>query len=89
MLGSADGTDTSNSAMQCAYVLLMVYDKTQNMYPAWNSESPSLVTNLLGRLRQGLVSILATLENYGTAFEALGGMRGKHAAQGGGKFGQE
>jgi hypothetical protein len=69
--------------MQCAYVLLMVYDKTQNMYPAWDSsESPPLVTNLLGRLRLGLMSILATLENYGTAFEALGGMRGKHTAQG-------
>jgi hypothetical protein len=64
-------------AMQCAYVLLMVYEKTQNMYPGWNGDAGALANDLLGRLQQGLLSILATLENYGTAFEALGGMRGK------------
>ncbi|KAH8681543.1 hypothetical protein BX600DRAFT_491737 [Xylariales sp. PMI_506] len=63
-------------AMQCAYVLLMVYEKTQSLYPGWNTDSGSLAANnLLGRLQQGLLSILATLENYGTAFEALSGMR--------------
>lgn len=63
-------------AMQCAYVLLMVYDKTQTMYSSWNGDTGSLANNLLGRLQEGILSILGTLENYGTAFEALGGMRG-------------
>ncbi|ORY58246.1 C6 zinc finger domain-containing protein [Pseudomassariella vexata] len=62
-------------AMQCAYVLLSVYEKTQAMYPAWNGDAEILIKNLLGRLQQGLLSILATLENYATSFEALGGMR--------------
>ncbi|KAK9771243.1 putative Zn(2)-C6 fungal-type domain-containing protein [Seiridium cardinale] len=62
-------------AMQCAYVLLMVHDKTQTMYSNWNGDTGSLANNLLGRLQQGILSILGTLENYGTAFEALGGMR--------------
>ncbi|KAI1853383.1 hypothetical protein JX266_002089 [Neoarthrinium moseri] len=62
-------------AMQCGYVLLMVHEKTQTMYSGWNGDTGSLANNLLGRLQQGLLSILATLENYGTAFEALGGMR--------------
>jgi hypothetical protein len=63
-------------AMQCAYALLMVHHKTKSLYPE-NSPSGPLVGSLLARLQQGLVSISATLENYATAFEALGGMRGK------------
>ena len=63
--------------MQCAYVLLSVYDKTQATYPQGTTCNDVLVNDLLGRLQQGMLSILATLENYGTAFEALGGMRGK------------
>lgn len=63
-------------AMQCAYVLLMVHDKTQTMYSTWNTNAGSLANDLLGRLQQGILSVLGTLENYGTAFEALGGMRG-------------
>lgn len=63
-------------AMQCAYVLLMVHAKTQTMYSTWSMESGSLANDLLSRLQQGILSILGTLENYGTAFEALGGMRG-------------
>ncbi|KAK7927161.1 C6 zinc finger domain-containing protein [Apiospora marii] len=66
-------------AMQCAYVLLSVYDKTQATYPQGTTSNDVLVNDLLGRLQQGMLSILATLENYGTAFEALGGMRGKQA----------
>ncbi|KAK7958314.1 hypothetical protein PG988_013162 [Apiospora saccharicola] len=62
-------------AMQCAYVLLSVYDKTQATYPQGTTSNDVLVNDLLGRLQQGMLSILATLENYGTAFEALGGMR--------------
>ncbi|KAI0177483.1 hypothetical protein BJ166DRAFT_23817 [Pestalotiopsis sp. NC0098] len=62
-------------AMQCAYVLLMVHAKTQTMYSTWSMESGSLANDLLSRLQQGILSILGTLENYGTAFEALGGMR--------------
>lgn len=65
-------------AMQCAYVLLSVYTKTQTAYPeAGASPGSVLVSDLLSRLQQGLLSTLATLENYGTAFEALGGMRGQ------------
>ncbi|KAK8118845.1 uncharacterized protein PG998_003471 [Apiospora kogelbergensis] len=62
-------------AMQCAYVLLSVYDKTQATYPQGTASKDVLVNDLVGRLQQGMLSILATLENYGTAFEALGGMR--------------
>ncbi|KAL7628967.1 hypothetical protein AAE478_000485 [Parahypoxylon ruwenzoriense] len=63
-------------AMQCSYALLMVKDRTESLYPPTNSEASPLVDNLRDRLQQGLISILVTLENYGTAFEALGGMRG-------------
>ncbi|KAI4866242.1 hypothetical protein F4820DRAFT_263003 [Hypoxylon rubiginosum] len=62
-------------AMQCSYALLMVKDRTESMYPTSTGESGPLVDNLRDRLQQGLVSILVTLENYATAFEALGGMR--------------
>jgi hypothetical protein len=67
-------------AMQCAYVLLTVYDRTQTLYSTWNPDAGPLANDLLGRLQQGILSILATLENYGTAFEALGGMRGINQA---------
>lgn len=95
-------------AMQCAYALLMVHQKTKTMYPypdAAAAESMGLgpaggagpggpggpgpgpgaqqrlvvVSGLVGRLQQGLTSIYATLSNYATAFEALGGMRGEWA----------
>ncbi|KAI1398327.1 hypothetical protein F4819DRAFT_468837 [Hypoxylon fuscum] len=62
-------------AMQCSYALLMVKDRTESMYPTPTGESAPLVDNLRDRLQQGLVSILVTLENYATSFEALGGMR--------------
>ena len=62
-------------AMQCAYSLLMVQNKTKSIYPE-SSGSGLLVDSLLLRLQGGLTSILATLENYSLAFEALGGMRG-------------
>ncbi|GAP92301.1 putative C6 zinc finger domain-containing protein [Rosellinia necatrix] len=62
-------------AMQCSYALLMVKDRTEALYPRSNGGSSVLVDNLRGRLQQGLLSVFATLENYATAFEALGGMR--------------
>ncbi|KAI1265880.1 hypothetical protein F5Y18DRAFT_426396 [Xylariaceae sp. FL1019] len=62
-------------AMQCSYALLMVKDRTESMYANSNGQSAALVDNLRDRLQQGLYSVLATLENYATAFEALGGMR--------------
>lgn len=85
-------------AMQCAYALLMIYQRTKSVYPLsvaeWNMELPSpwrgesvmdvgddlrsaSTRNLLVRLHRGLTSMSATLANYATAFEALGGMRGK------------
>lgn len=63
-------------AMQCSYALLMVKDRTESRYPTVVGEASPLVDNLRDRLQQGLVSILVTLENYATSFEALGGMRG-------------
>lgn len=63
-------------AMQSAYALLMVHQKTKSAYPPENGLSGPPVSLLLGRLQQGLTSVFATLENYATAFEALGGMRG-------------
>ncbi|KAI0013062.1 hypothetical protein F4779DRAFT_625501 [Xylariaceae sp. FL0662B] len=62
-------------AMQCSYALLMVKDRTESMYPVTGNEADPLVANLRERLQQGLFSVLATLENYATSFEALGGMR--------------
>ncbi|KAI3334794.1 hypothetical protein F4824DRAFT_511556 [Ustulina deusta] len=62
-------------AMQCSYALLMVKDRTESTYPKSNGSSNVLVDNLRDRLQQGLLSVLSTLENYATAFEALGGMR--------------
>jgi hypothetical protein len=62
--------------MQCSYALLMVKDRIESFYPRSNGSS-MLVDNLRDRLQQGLLSVLATLENYATAFEALGGMRGQ------------
>ncbi|KAJ8128447.1 hypothetical protein O1611_g5189 [Lasiodiplodia mahajangana] len=63
-------------AMQCSYALLMVKDRIESIYPRSNGNNNSiLVDNLRDRLQQGLLSVLATLENYATAFEALGGMR--------------
>ncbi|KAI1381820.1 hypothetical protein F4677DRAFT_399845 [Hypoxylon crocopeplum] len=62
-------------AMQCSYALLMVKDQTESSYPTSSGEAGPLVDNLRDRLQQGLVSIYLTLNNYATAFEALGGMR--------------
>ncbi|KAI0203977.1 hypothetical protein F4808DRAFT_416467 [Astrocystis sublimbata] len=63
-------------AMQSSYALLMVKDRIETIYPKTNGSNSVLVDNLRDRLQQGLLSVLATLENYATAFEALGGMRG-------------
>ncbi|KAI1821664.1 C6 zinc finger domain-containing protein [Xylaria intraflava] len=62
-------------AMQCSYALLMIRERTESLYPKSNGGNGLLVENLRKRLQQGLFTVLATLENYGTAFEALGGMR--------------
>lgn len=46
------------------------------MYLGMNPDTGSLAKSLLDRLQSALLSLLATLENYSVAFEALGGMRG-------------
>ncbi|ROT42537.1 C6 zinc finger domain-containing protein [Sodiomyces alkalinus F11] len=61
-------------AMQSAYALLMVHEKTKTMYPQSGMGGP-MVQSLLARLQSGLTSVSAALENYAMAFEALGGMR--------------
>lgn len=68
--------------MQCSYALLMVKDRTESLYPRTNGSNSVLVENMRDRLQQGLISVFTTLENYATAFEALGGMRGQLSAFG-------
>jgi hypothetical protein len=61
--------------MQGAYALLMVCNQ------AWAMQTGAMPTTqhpqmLLAQCEQGLYSILNTLDNYATAFEAIRGMRG-------------
>lgn len=63
--------------MQSAYVLLMIKEQTQALYPPSRGDAGPLVDNMLGRLKQGLWSVWGALVNYSAAFEALGGMRGE------------
>jgi hypothetical protein len=81
-----DGNRTPNSvprtlpsfaccAMQGAYALLMVCNQ------AWAMQTGAMPATqhpqrLLAQCEQGLYSILNTLDNYATAFEAIRGMRG-------------
>jgi hypothetical protein len=63
-------------AMQAAYALLMVCNQ------AWAMQTGAMPATehpqkLLTQCEQGLYSILNTLDNYATAFEAIRGMRGK------------
>ena len=64
-------------AMQSCYVFLMIRDQTQALYPPARGGAGPLVDNMLDRLKQGLWSVWGAFVNYGAAFEALGGMRGK------------
>jgi hypothetical protein len=63
-------------AMQCTYTLVMVHNRMDSTYSEKSTVNP-IVESLLMRLRMGLISISTIFENYATAFEALGGMRGK------------
>jgi hypothetical protein len=63
-------------AMQAAYALLMVCNQ------AWAMQTGAMPAlqhpqKLITQCEQGLYSILNTLDNYATAFEAIRGMRGK------------
>jgi hypothetical protein len=63
-------------AMQAAYALLMICNQ------AWAMQTGAMPATqqpqkLLTQCEQGLYSILNTLDNYATAFEAIRGMRGK------------
>jgi hypothetical protein len=87
---SDDGNRTPNSvprtlpsfaccAMQGAYALLMVCNQ------AWAMQTGAMPATqhpqrLLAQCEQGLYSILNTLDNYATAFEAIRGMRGAFEA---------
>ncbi|KJR88355.1 Fungal Zn binuclear cluster domain containing protein [Sporothrix schenckii 1099-18] len=60
-------------AMQGAYVFLSIYRKTKVLQPSTSSNG--YLVSMLVQLQRGLTSILAALENYATAFEALRSMR--------------
>ncbi|CAK7216668.1 hypothetical protein SBRCBS47491_002906 [Sporothrix bragantina] len=60
-------------AMQGAYVFLSIYRKTKVLQPS--APSNAYLLSMLLNLQRGLTSILASLENYATAFEALRSMR--------------
>ncbi|CAK7210566.1 hypothetical protein SCUCBS95973_000829 [Sporothrix curviconia] len=60
-------------AMQGAYVFLSIYRKTKVLQPS--ASSNGYLLSMLLNLQRGLTSILASLENYATAFEALRSMR--------------
>ncbi|KXJ95272.1 hypothetical protein Micbo1qcDRAFT_171665 [Microdochium bolleyi] len=66
-------------AMQSSYALLMVKTKAPQLFashgPMDSDCGPPLLQDMLARVQDGLFSIMMTLENYGSAFEALGGMR--------------
>ncbi len=66
-------------AMQGAYVFLSIYRKIKAMQqqPVPTSSANEYLVGMLLQLQQGLTSILAALENYATAFEALRSMRGE------------
>jgi hypothetical protein len=63
-------------AMQCTYTLVMVHNRMELTNSGKRAVSP-LVENLTMRLQMGLMSISTIFENYATAFEAIGGMRGE------------
>ncbi|EFX02418.1 c6 zinc finger domain containing protein [Grosmannia clavigera kw1407] len=60
-------------AMQGAYVFLSIYRKTSTIVPG--TASSGYLVSMLLQLQQGLMSILAAIENYATAFEAIRAMR--------------
>jgi len=65
-------------AMQSSYALLMVKNNAQKLFAApgpLDSLSDTSLQDMLARVPAGLFSVMMTLENYGIAFEALGGMR--------------
>ncbi|KAI5255326.1 hypothetical protein E4T42_01894 [Aureobasidium subglaciale] len=62
-------------AMQSAYALLMVYHRTWVLAQQQVGDGRVKAGQLLERCEGGLRAILAALDNYSIAFEALGGMR--------------
>lgn len=65
-------------AMQSSYAMLMLYYKSRAISSGM-VESPLSDTDQLGdELQHGLECVIGAVRNYSMAFEALGGMRGKH-----------
>ena len=62
--------------VQCAFVLTTIGNLTRSKYSS-DAQTASIAGRLLERLRMSLLSISTALENYATAFEAIGGMSGK------------
>ncbi|WAO91935.1 Hypothetical protein NCS54_00942000 [Fusarium falciforme] len=63
-------------ALQCAFVLTTIGNLTRSRYSG-DAKTASIAGRLLGRLQVSLILISTALENYATAFEAIGGMNGK------------
>jgi hypothetical protein len=66
-------------AMQSSYAMIMLSYKTRAMGFAGleGIGGDEHVERLLGQLLEGLELVLNALRNYGIAYEALGGMRGR------------
>ena len=56
--------------------MLMARQRAESLYPGGASVANPMVQKLCSQLSQGLESVIAALENYSIAFEALTGMRG-------------
>lgn len=65
-------------AMQSSYALLMLCQRSRDIIH--NSSSNAAFYNGLEELHCGLQRIIAALQNYSIAFEALDGMKGACAA---------
>ncbi|KAI8665528.1 Zn(2)-C6 fungal-type domain-containing protein [Fusarium sp. Ph1] len=59
-------------ALQCAFVLTTIGSLTRSRYSG-DAQTAAIAGRLLGRLQVSLLSISTALENYATAFEAIGG----------------
>lgn len=66
-------------AMQSSYAMLMLYHKSpQLLQQAESAGQPLDIEELADDLYNGISCVLAAVQNYSIAFEALGGMKGSY-----------